>query len=312
MTQLLKNLLRKLSLTPLGAVLDFGWHSLAHLQLSLSRVVWFFQGAKRPTPAQQALVRENVTFLFKSFERQKAAKRLYRNIQRYYPGVRVIIVDDSRTPLNLSGPNLRVIQLPFNSGLCRGLNRGLACVETPFVIRMDDDELLTPYTGFHQHLEFLFAHPEVDLVGVLPMNLPLRPNWKRQGIAAYLQTNMANAPKPLLIPHGTRIDKEHIVLGKTPNIFLVRTDRFRTVGYDDNIRMIDHHEFFFRAAGNLVSVLAFNSFVAHIQWIYNRAYIAYRSDIIGDKRYIAAKYRAYRKPQNPTPCESVSKETPPQ
>ena len=62
-------------------------------------------------------MRENVTVIFKSFERQKMAKRLYENLQKYYPGVRVVIADDSRKPLDLQGDSLTIIQLPFNSGL---------------------------------------------------------------------------------------------------------------------------------------------------------------------------------------------------
>lgn len=78
-------------------------------------------------------MRENVTVIFKSFERQKMAKRLYENLQKYYPGVRVVIADDSRKPLDLQGDSLTIIQLPFNSGLSYGLNQALERVDTPYV-----------------------------------------------------------------------------------------------------------------------------------------------------------------------------------
>lgn len=54
-----------------------------------------------PDQEEVEFVRENVTVIFKSFERQKMAKRLYENLQKYYPGVRVVIADDSRKPLDL-------------------------------------------------------------------------------------------------------------------------------------------------------------------------------------------------------------------
>lgn len=44
---------------------------------------------------------------------------------------------------------------------------------------------------------------------------------------------------------------------------MTRTNKLKEIGYDDNIRMIDHSEFFFRAAGNIVSVLDKNAFVLH-------------------------------------------------
>ena len=59
----------------------------------------------------------------------------------------------------------QVIQLPFNSGLSYGLNRALEKVETPYVMRMDDDELLTVKTCLGAQVKFLEMHPEVDLVG---------------------------------------------------------------------------------------------------------------------------------------------------
>ena len=67
---------------------------------------WERQGWKKPDQTEIDFVRENVTIIFKSFERQKMAKRLYKNIQSYYPGVRVIIADDSSKPLDLQGDSL--------------------------------------------------------------------------------------------------------------------------------------------------------------------------------------------------------------
>lgn len=43
-------------------------------------------------------VEENVAFIYKSFNRQRLAKRLYRSIKRCYPLARIIIADDSSVP----------------------------------------------------------------------------------------------------------------------------------------------------------------------------------------------------------------------
>lgn len=235
---------------------------------------------------------DNVTFIFKSFQRHPMAKRLYRNIRRYYPNVQIVIADDSRKPLQLEGHALKIIQLPFNCGLSRGLNAALAQVKTPYVIRLDDDELLTPYSGFHAHLQYLMTHPQVDLIGVSPRNIPLERNWKKSA-NKYAKFSMSNAPKPLKIPHMTQLDEDHIVLGKVANIFIARTNALCSVGYDDNIRMIDHHEFFFRAAGNLVSVLERNSYVIHDHNRFDRQYQKYREDTKEDSRYIRQKHRQF-------------------
>lgn len=293
MKQKIKNFLRRLSQGPLGPLMRFFWDVFVFFEIQIYKLYFFLKGTPRPTKQQQDLMRENVTFVYKSFQRQHLARRLYRNIQTYYPGVRVIIADDSRQPLELTGPGLQIVQLPFNVGLSAGLNRALALVETPFVIRLDDDELLSPCSGFHHHLQFLLDHPEVDLVGILHMDFPWKKGWKQEQTAHYMSFTMSGAPKPLKIPHGTRIDENRIVTGKTPNIFIVRTDAYKKVGYDDHIRIMDHQDFFFRAAGNLVAVLATDSFIFHDHCPFNQAYQAYRSDYLGDRRYIAMKLAAY-------------------
>lgn len=295
----IKNILRRVAHGPLEPLFYVLWDILAGAWRLCLRLWWSLTGAPMPTEEEQQLVRENVTFIYKSFERQKMAKQLYHNIQRYYPGARVIISDDSKIPLELEGEGLTVIHLPFNSGLSKGLNAALAQVETPFTMRMDDDELLSPFSGIHAHLKFLMEHPEADLVGVLPRNIPFGGKWREQK-NAYFAQSMAHSPRPPRIPHMTWIDSSHVVLGKVPNIFLARTEKYRALGYDDNIRMIDHQEFFFRAVGNLVSVLSTDCYVLHRHNQFNTHYQKFRGDVDGDRLYIRRKYAVrvvYRNPE---------------
>ena len=147
-------------------------------------------------------MRENVTVIFKSFERQKMAKRLYENLQKYYPGVRVVIADDSRKPLDLQGDSLTIIQLPFNSGLSYGLNQALERVDTPYVMRMDDDELLTVRTRLGKQVEFLERYSEIDIVGFCVLTA-IRCQNPDEAVSEFTRFSMKDAPKPLLIPHMT-------------------------------------------------------------------------------------------------------------
>ena len=249
---------------------------------------WEKQGWKKPDQSEIDLVRENVTIIFKSFERQKMAKRLYKNIQSYYPGVRVIIADDSSKPLDLQGDSLQVIQLPFNSGLSYGLNHALEKVETPYVMRMDDDELLTVKTCLGAQVKFLEMHPEVDLVGFCTLTAIRYMNPDKE-VSRFTSFSMKGAPQPLRISHMTQIDGNHFVMGKVPNFFFSRTDKVRSIGWDENIRMLDHQDFFWRAAGNLVSVIALGTAVFHYHNPFQRHYQKYRQDVDGDRIYIAGK-----------------------
>ena len=263
------------------------------VEYRLLDLYWALKGYRKPSAEDVALVASNVTFMFKSFERQKQAKALYKSIGKYYPGVRIVIADDSSKPLELEGENLQIIQMPFNSGLSRGLNLALAEVKTPFLMRMDDDELLTRRSDIAGELRFLLANTGIDIVGI-PCLDAYKPRSLKKSIQPYYQFTMREAPLPLKVPLGTVIDANHVVLGKVPNILLARTESIRKVGWDDNIRMIDHHDFFFRAAGVLVSAISLTSIVFHNHNFFSPKYNRYRSDWKGDALYIRRTRYGYR------------------
>jgi hypothetical protein len=289
MRKKLKALINKISKSKISPFFKKVHDLFTVMQYHILCIIWGIQGNHKPTKEEAALVADNVTFIYKSFQRQNMAKRLFYNIQKYYPNAKVIIADDSKAPLKISHKSVEVINLPFNSGLSYGLNRALERVQTPFTMRIDDDMLLTPFTKLHKQLEFLQNNPQVDIVAVQFCNSPFLGNPK-DCAKNYVKFSIKNAPKPLIIPHMTRLDKTHYVMGKTPNIFLARTDKYKAIGYDDNIRMIDHHEFFYRAAGNLVVAMDITAFVFHYHNRFDSAYDKYRSDWQNDYRYIKLKH----------------------
>ncbi len=289
MKKVIKKLINSIANSPFSPFFKLLHDAFTVLHYRLLVIKWYFKGFRKPTKEEAAPVSESVTFIYKSFQRQRMAKRLYRNIQKYYPGARVIIADDSKKPLKLKGKYAQVVQLPFNQGLSYGLNRALERVQTPFTMRLDDDMLLTPFSNIHGQLRFLNRHKQIDLSAVQACSSPVLPPPK-QVAAQYLPFSMSNAPRPLIIPHKTKVDDSHYVLGKTSNIFLIRTDKYKSLGYDDNIRVIDHHEFFFRAAGVLVAATDVDAFVFHYHNRFDKRYAAYRSDYLADKLYIKQKH----------------------
>lgn len=195
MKNILKQTINRIIYGPLSPIASITFQIISNLEYKYFNNKWEKQGRKKPDQSEIDFVRENVTIIYKSFERQKMAKRLYRNIQSYYPGVRVIIADDSSRPLDLQDDSLQVIQLPFNSGLSFGLNRALEKVETPYVMRMDDDELLTVKTCLGAQVNFLEMHPEVDLVGFCTLTAIQCKNPDEE-VSKFTSFNMKGAPKP--------------------------------------------------------------------------------------------------------------------
>lgn len=198
----IKKYAKKLVHGPLSYILNPAFFLLSNFEYRYFDFKWKSLGFRKPEQDEVEFVQKNVTVIFKSFERQKMAKRLYRNIQSYYPGVCVIIADDSSKPLDLKDDSLQVIQLPFNSGLSFGLNRALEKVETPYVMRMDDDELLTVKTCLGAQVKFLKMHPEVDLVGFCTLTA-IRCKNPDEEVSKFTSFSMKGAPKPLRIPHMT-------------------------------------------------------------------------------------------------------------
>ena len=149
-------------------------------------------------------------------------------------------------------------------------------------MRMDDDELLTPASNIHGELSFLQEHENVDLVG-------LQAKHRHPERAAAINDRI-RMNKNLIIPAGTKIG-DRVVLYKPTNIYLVRTNSLRKVGYDPNIRMIDHHEFFYRAAGQIVCAQDPKAYVFHCHNHFEgKDYSTYRSHSSGDAAYIAKKH----------------------
>ena len=255
----------------------------------LYQLKWKLQKLPYPAPEEIENVRKNVTFIFKSFERQEMAKRLCENIQKYYPGAQVIVADDSRQPLTISTPNVQVIQLPFNSGISRGLNAALSQVKTPYTMRLDDDILLTPFSQIGNQLIFLQTHPEITLSAVLLCNTISRKTCQATATSYFLlnQKIIKMGGMPFRI---APVDTNHYLLLKTCNTFLARTEPFRNLGYDDNIRMIDHAEFFHRAQNQFLCVMDLTACVYHYHNSFDAHYGKYRSDYYGDVIYIRQKH----------------------
>ena len=139
-----------------------------------------------------------------------------------------------------------------------------------------------PKSNIHNQLSFLQRHQEVDLVGI-------QANYKHPEKMAQEYSRIRMYGK-LLIPCGTVMEGREVVY-KTPNVFLARTDKLKEIGYDSNIRMLDHHEFFYRAVGRIVSVQDPSSAVLHCHNRFDVEYDQYRSDVRRDIEYIRNKHR---------------------
>jgi glycosyltransferase involved in cell wall biosynthesis len=86
----------------------------------------------------------------------------------------IIIVKDGKVGEELNnviesfrvkqGGLLKVVGYDENRGLGRALNFGMQHITTPYVARMDTDDVSVP-TRFEEQMSFLDSHPDIDILG---------------------------------------------------------------------------------------------------------------------------------------------------
>lgn len=236
----------------------------------------------RRTRADRAEVAERVTVTVKTFERPRVIRRFLRATRRIFDG-RIVVADDSRVPLARVPRGIEVLRRPFNSGVAAGRNAALDQVTTEFVFVTDDDIVLTPLTDLAILMDYLDHNPEVDLVGVTLVDLPIRKRVDRGSSPLF------PGARPPRIPWGTEIDGLR-VQRKLAQVYLARTDSIRAVRWDEHLRMVDHRDFFSRASGVLVGVLHDRVLAYHVQTPFDAHYASFREDVADDLAYLDRKW----------------------
>jgi glycosyltransferase involved in cell wall biosynthesis len=271
--------------SPYAAPVRAAYRGLTAANLALARTVDARRAPQR-TPEDRAEVAERVTVTVKTFERPATVRRFVRSARRVFDG-RIVVADDSRSPVRSLGPGVDVIALPFNSGVAVGRNAALDAVETQFVFVCDDDIVLTALTDLAVLMDYLDHNPQVDLVGVTLVDLPVRKIVDRGDSPLF-----PGSAEPR-IPWGTVLD-DLVVVRKLAQVYLARTASLQRVRWDENLRMVDHRDFFSRASGELVAVLHDRVVAYHAQTPFDAHYAGYREDVSADLAYLGRKWSGRR------------------
>lgn len=254
------------------------------VSVELAAVTAFARLHRGPDDAERAETARRVTMAVKTFERPAVARRLVRGARRVFDG-RIVLADDSRVPMTHPDAGVDVIALPFNSGVAVGRNAALDAVTTEYVLVTDDDIVFTAASDVDRARRFLDANPEADVVGFLLVELP---GWYAND----------HGPDTLFAGHDEPLREWGTLVGglpvryKIPQVYLARTRSLMRVRWDENIRMVDHRDFFSRAAGRLLVVLDPGNHVYHARTPFDAGYIRYREDTQSDLRYLAGVWAA--------------------
>lgn len=202
-----------------------------------------------------------VTAVIKTFERPREVRRLVSSIRRAQPDLPIIVVDDSRDPRPVAGAEL--LTMPFNSGISAGRNAALATIGTPYFLLLDDDFVFYRHTRLAESLATIAANPEIDILGGRVVNLPDFTAHDYSKVPALSQGAAQHPPRTVVggLP----------VYSKVPNFFIGRTDAVRSVGWREELKVMEHQEFFNRAYGLLTTVYDGRLRVLHARNPFNRS-----------------------------------------
>jgi len=242
-------------------------------------VLRFFE--RRIAAFDAPLVDAKLTAIVKTFERPETVARLLKSLRRFYPTMRVIVVDDSAEPIERSG--VQNIHLPYDSGVSAGRQVALDAVETPYVLLLDDDFVFYAETKLEEALKQMENEPRIDLMGGEVVNLP---SFKS---ADYTDAKLWPTEASPILPKGSEVAGMK-VLDKVPNFYIARTERLRRVGWDPRIKRIDHADFFTRAKGVLVTVFNPTFKILHAQTPFNDRYLQKRYDVAQDRAILYKRY----------------------
>lgn len=185
-----------------------------------------------------------VTCIVKTILRPKCLMRLLESLQKHYPDVQVLVIDDSGAAIPLIIRGMRNVTFMHadhdkGSGACRNILVGQ--VQTPYFIYLDDDFVITPEANFHRLLDPIIAG-HADLVG-----------------GNYRELNHTRLYHGLLeILHGTlwyfrrnrgTFDHNGVTYQRVDivnNFWAAKTDMVQRVGWDPRLKTGEHTDFFLR------------------------------------------------------------------
>ena len=187
----------------------------------------------------------SLTAVIKTFERPRELRRLVSSIRRTQPSLPVMIVDDGRSPQPIDGAEL--LAMPFNSGISRGRNAALDRIHTPYFLLLDDDFVFYRHTRVAEALAVIDAYPSIDILGGRVVNLP---DFTTHDYSLLVARSLGPTPE---YPPGSFIGQLP-VYAKVPNFFIGRTEAVGSLGWLDELKVMEHQEFFDRAFGRLTTV----------------------------------------------------------
>lgn len=231
----------------------------------------------------------NVTAIVKAFERKDALRNLYTSIRLFYPDLRIIIIDDSRSSSHdySEDPLVRYVKTEFDIGLSEGRNRALSMVDTEYFLLLDDDFVFTQDTDLTAMLDIL----ESTTFSIVSGGVVDFGKDKRTFFGTLLLKH-----KSLYLLEGVASGSRHglPVYDFVLNFFMARTDVIKLSPWDSMLKLGEHEDFFFnlKKKGVLITDISERVTIDHYPEV-SDDYAKYRNRV-HSYQVMAAKKNGYR------------------
>lgn len=214
-----------------------------------------------------AQLNENVTILIKSFMRRECVENLIASIRKFYPKIKIVIVDDSDPHMRFDLPDVTTYNINFDSGLSAGRNFGVSNIDTDYFVLLDDDFEFDSSTKLEILYEIITKN-DLDILGgqVIEDGRPIEyfGNFVTDEINNMVSTEIGSEPVE-------DYKSCQIIL----NFFIAKTSKIKRYKWNDSQKLAEHAAFFFEYRNILKVGYVENVSIIHKK-ILEKDYAVYR------------------------------------
>ena len=185
-------------------------------------------------------VEQVCTAIIKTFKRPDKLIKLLDSIRCYYPNLPVIIVDDSKEPIQYAwDPHTEYHHVSYDIGASAGRNLAVSYVKTPYTLNLDDDLFFVKETKIEKFLSVL-EESDFDLVGGRLFD---------HGERIYIFSGFFEVRNKILYVKDAnkgRYENGYPRFDFVDQFFLAKTDLLRACPRYEDIKTRDHEIFFWQ------------------------------------------------------------------
>lgn len=187
----------------------------------------------------------DITIIIKTFLRPDCLEMCLKSIRKYYPDIQILVADDSKNSCDGVYPNEIRYSLPFNIGLSAGRNFLLERVETKYFVLVDDDFIFTDKTNL-RFMRKILIDDDIDLISGVINEIPKNKIIRYEGLLELRGTELR------YIDNHRGITKSGLKMyDLVMNFYMAKTDSIKGIMWDEELKIVEHTDFFLRAKGIL-------------------------------------------------------------